>query len=101
MLSILLFGSECWSLTKLQSQKLERVDSSCLRSILVGRLSYRHANEHIGNSCGVATLSAYITANRLRWLEHVGRMEEGRLPHTVCHFTGYSLETVQLWHLTG
>ena len=33
-------------------------------------------------SCGVATLSAYITAaNRLRWLGHVGRMEEGRVPH--------------------
>ena len=36
---------------------------------------------HIRKSCGVATLSAYITANRLRWLGHVGRMEEGRLPH--------------------
>ena len=81
MLPILLFGSECWTLTKVQSQKLERVHSSCLRSILGVRLSDRHTNEHIRKSCGVATLSAYITANRLRWLGHVGRMEEGRLPH--------------------
>ena len=81
VLPILLFGSECWSLTKVQSQKLERVHSSCLRSILGVRLSDRHTNEHIRKSCGVATLSAYITANRLRWLGHVGRMEEGRLPH--------------------
>ena len=81
VLPILLFGSECWSLTKVQSQKLERVQSSCLRSILGVRLSDRHTNEHIRKSCGVATLSAYITANRLRWLGHVGRMEEGRLPH--------------------
>ena len=66
---------------KVQSQKLERVHSSCLRSILGVRLSDRHTNEHIRESCGVATLSAYITANRLRWLGHVGRMEEGRLPH--------------------
>ena len=62
-------------------EKLERVHSSCLRSILGVRLSDRHTNEHIRKSCGVATLSAYITANRLRWLGHVGRMEEGRLPH--------------------
>ena len=61
--------------------ELERVHSSCLRSILGVRLSDRHTNEHIRKSCGVATLSAYITANRLRWLGHVGRMEEGRLPH--------------------
>ena len=81
VLPILLFGSECWSLTKVQSQKLERVHSSCLRSILGVRLSDRHTNEHIRKSCGVATLSAYITANRLRWLGHVGRMEEGMLPH--------------------
>ena len=81
VLPILLFGSECWSLTKVQSQKLERVHSSCLGSILGVRLSDRHTNEHIRKSCGVATLSAYITANRLRWLGHVGRMEEGRLPH--------------------
>ena len=81
VLPILLFVSECWSLTKVQSQKLERVHSSCLRSILGVRLSDRHTNEHIRKSCGVATLSAYSTANRLRWLGHVGRMEAGRLPH--------------------
>ena len=75
VLPVLLFGSEC------ESQKLERVHSSCLRSILGVRLSDRHTNEHIRKSCGVATLSAYITAHRLRWLGHVGRMEEGRLPH--------------------
>ena len=70
VLPILLFGSECWSLTKVQSQKLERVHSSCLRSILGVRLSDRHTNEHIRKPCGVATLSAYITANRLRCSKH-------------------------------
>lgn len=81
VLPILLFGSECWALTKEQLQVLERVHTSCLRSILRVRLSDRHRNEHIRKSCGVATLSAYITATRLRWLGHVGRMERGRLPH--------------------
>ena len=81
VMPILLFGSECWALTKEQLQVLERVHTSCLRSILGVRLSDRHRNEHIRKSCGVATLSAYITATRLRWLGHVGRMMRGRLPH--------------------
>jgi len=41
VLPILLFGSECWSLTKKQLQMLERVHSSCLRSISGVRLSDR------------------------------------------------------------
>ena len=53
VLPILLFGRECWSLTKKQSQMLERVHSSCLRSILGVRLSDRHTNEHFKKSCGV------------------------------------------------
>jgi hypothetical protein len=81
VLPILLLGSQCWSLTKEQSQTLERVHTSCLRSILGVRLSDRHRNSHIRESCGIATLSAYITANRLRWLGHVGCLDKGRLPH--------------------
>jgi hypothetical protein len=34
LLPILLLGSECWSLTKEQSQMLERVHTSCLRASL-------------------------------------------------------------------
>jgi hypothetical protein len=57
-------------LTKEQTQMLERVHTSCLRGLVVlgVRLSDRHRNAHIRESCGIATLSAYITANRLRWL---------------------------------
>ena len=75
--------NDCDWLTKVQSQKLERVHSSCLRSILGVSLSDGHFNEHIRKPCGVATLAAYITANMLRWLGHVGRIQvqEGRFPH--------------------
>jgi hypothetical protein len=81
VLPILLFGSECWALSKKQSLMLERVHTSCLRSILGVKLSDRHTNSHVRASCGITTLSSLITANRLRWLGHVGRMEHGRLPH--------------------
>jgi hypothetical protein len=81
VLPILLFGSEWRSLTEEQSQMLERVHTSCLRNILGVRLSDRPRHTHISESCGTATLSAYFTANRLRWLGHVGRIDKGRLPH--------------------
>ena len=81
VLPILLFGSETWALSKEQSRMLERVHTSCLRSILEVKLSDRHSNAHVRSVCGIASLAAIITTNRLRWLGHVGRMEAGRLPH--------------------
>ena len=81
VLPILLFGSETWALSKKQSLMLERVHTSCLRSILGVKLSDRHSNAHVRSVCGIASLAAIITTNRLRWLGHVGRMEAGRLPH--------------------
>jgi hypothetical protein len=81
VLPILLFGSETWALTQVQSHVLERVHTSCLRSILGIKLSDRHSNAHVRAQCGSTTLAAIISANRLRWLGHVGRMEPGRLPH--------------------
>jgi hypothetical protein len=47
VLPILLFGSECWALSKKQSLMLERVHTSCLRSILGVKLSDWHTNAHV------------------------------------------------------
>ena len=81
VLPILLFGSETWALTKKQSLVLERVHTSCLRQILGVKLSDRHTNVQIRAQCGIVSLATILTAYRLRWLGHVGRMERGRLPH--------------------
>ena len=81
VLPFLLFGSETWALSKEQPLMLERVHTSCLRSILGVKLSDRHSNAQVRSVCGIASLAAMITTNRLRWLGHVGRMEAGRLPH--------------------
>ena len=81
VLPILLFGSETWALTKKQSLVLERVQTSCLRQILGVKLSDRHTNVQLRIQCGIMSLATILTAYRLRWLGHVGRMERGRLPH--------------------
>lgn len=81
VLPILLFGSETWALSKKQSLVLERVHTSCLRKMLGVKLIDKHTNVQIRAQCGVVSLAATLTAYRLRWLGHVGRMEHGRLPH--------------------
>jgi len=81
VLPILLFGSETWALRLEQSQMLERVHSSCLRSCLGVKLSDRHSNAYVRQQCRIVDLADITAAYRLRWLGHVGRMESGRLPH--------------------
>ena len=81
VLPILLFGSETWALSKKQTLVLERVHTSCLREMLGVKLSDRHTNAQIRAQCGIVSLANILTAYRLRWLGHVGRMERGRLPH--------------------
>ena len=80
VLPILLFGSETWALTQKQLLMLERVHTSCLRRILGVRVCDRHRNVHVRGVCGIASLAAILRAYRLRWLGHVCRMDEGRLP---------------------
>ena len=90
VLPVLLFRSETWALTKELSPMLERVHTSCLRSILGVKLSDRHSNAHVRSVCGIASLPA---TNRLRWLGHVGRMEPGRLPNVALFSSLYEVST--------
>lgn len=67
-------------LTKKQTERLECVHSSCLRQLLHVRLYDRHRMVNIRKQCGTVSLAAHLAAARLRWLGHVVRMDEGRIP---------------------
>jgi hypothetical protein len=45
------------------------------------RLSEKHRLVDIRQQCGTVSLQEHLTAARLRWLGHVVRMDEGRIPH--------------------
>lgn len=45
------------------------------------RLSDRHRLVDIRKQCGTVSLADHLSAARLRWLGHVVRMDEGRIPH--------------------
>jgi hypothetical protein len=78
---VLLFGSESWALTALQTQRLEVVHSDCLRQILNVRRTDRHSRQHLWDLCGTVSLADQLKAYRLRWLGHVLRMGEERYPY--------------------
>jgi hypothetical protein len=80
VLPTLLFASETWALTQKQTERLECVHSSCLRQLLHVCLSDRHRLVDIRKQCGTVSLADHLRAARLRWLGHVVRMDEGRIP---------------------
>ena len=85
VLGVLLYGAETWPAKRDNSRKLEVFHNRCLRSIL-GISTSRQRSERI-SSVQVSqmfgmeeSLEDYVSASRLRWLGHLARMDESRLP---------------------
>ena len=85
VLSTLLYGSESWTLYTRQEHRLNMFHLCCLRRNL--GISWQ---DHIPNTkvlARVGSLSMYalLTKRRLRWLGHVTRMHDGRLPKDILY----------------
>jgi hypothetical protein len=84
VLSVLLYASETWALTKSDVQKLEVFQMSALRRIAGISLAQRLTNVAVRDTCGgQPTVESSIRKRRLRWLGHVARMPAGRLCNSV------------------
>ena len=88
VLGVLLYGSETWTTKRDATRKLEVFHNRCLRGI-AGITSAQQRAEYI-SSVQVArqlgmeeSLEDLIVARRLRWLGHVARMEDQRLPKKI------------------
>ncbi|EYC02451.1 hypothetical protein Y032_0100g3310 [Ancylostoma ceylanicum] len=67
VMPIILYGSETWTLLKLDLNKLETFQMRCLRQILGISILSRIRNEHIRDSCGQKpTVEEQIRIQRLR-----------------------------------
>lgn len=88
VLSVLLYGAETWTLKAPQVRRLNSFHNRCVRSI-VGVTRYQQWKQRIStrrvtSAFGMQeTISDLIMDQQLRWLGHVGRMEEERLPKRV------------------
>uniref|UniRef100_H3A9V8 Reverse transcriptase domain-containing protein n=1 Tax=Latimeria chalumnae TaxID=7897 RepID=H3A9V8_LATCH len=92
VIPILLYGSEYWSMRKVDEQKILTTEMSWLRGILGVSRMQRIKNDIRRILLGQeTTLIQKIPERRLRWFGHVSRMETARIPfmalHTEAHGT--------------
>ena len=86
----LLYGSESWTLTEAEEDKLESVQMRMLRSIMRISLKDHKTNIEIREQAGVASIGYLIRWGRLNWYAKVMRMLEERWPRQV--LCGYLME---------
>jgi hypothetical protein len=83
---ILLYGSECWTIRKIDEHRILVAEMSWLRRIAGITRLQKIRNEEIRAILNVkTTLIDNITERRLRWFGHVERMSSERLPHRALH----------------
>ena len=85
-LSTLLCDAEVWPLTGRLSKKLEAAHHRWLRGIL--GIAWRNTvtNEEVRKTTGQIRLEKVIRERRMRWLGHVTRMDEVRIPKQALHW---------------
>ena len=84
VLSLMLYGCECWALTKADLARLEATHNACVRTIC-GMTMWHHKTfkvsmEDLFKKSRIAPLQDWLHCRQLQWLGHVARMDESRLP---------------------
>ena len=80
VLTALLYGSESWVTYRCQLRLLERFHQRCLRTILNIHWSEFVTNVEVLEQSKLTSIEAMLLKSQLRWLGHVSRMEDHRLP---------------------
>ena len=80
VLSTLLYGSEAWTLYAHQERRLNAFHMRNLRRLLSVTWQDRVSNKDVLAQAGMTSMFATLSQRRLRWLGHVCRMEDGRIP---------------------
>ena len=63
-------------------RKLDQIDMCCLHRIARVRWQDKIPNTEVLQICGVTGVEAFIMSAQLRWVGHVMRMDDTRLPKT-------------------
>ena len=83
VLSTLLYSSESWTLYTRKERRLNKFHLRCLRRILGISWQDHIPNTEVLARAGSLSMYALLTKRRLRWLGHVTRMHDGRLPKDI------------------
>ena len=80
VLAVLLYGSETWNCTAADIKRLESFHNRCLRCMFgISKLTH-FTNFDLRKLTGQQTIQSKMMTNRLRWLGHVMRMQDDRMP---------------------
>ena len=85
VLSTLLYASEAWTLYSKQEKRLSAFHMRCLRRILGISWQDHVTNNEVLQQAGMPSMPTLIRQRRLRWLGHVCRMEDGRIPKDILY----------------
>lgn len=80
VLSALLYGSETWTLYSRQEKRLNTFHLRCLRKILGITWSDKISNVEVLDQTILQSMTSILCMRRLRWLRHVKRMDDSRIP---------------------
>ncbi|XP_045101450.1 uncharacterized protein LOC123498409 [Portunus trituberculatus] len=80
VLSTLLYACETWTLYRNDIKNLERFQQTKLRQILKIPWECHTTNIEVLERASVTSVEATIIRHRLRWVGHVHRMDDSRLP---------------------
>ena len=85
VVSVLLYGSESWSTYARHERKLNAFHMRCLRNILGITWRDKVTNEAVLAHTGSKSMFQTLKVRRLRWLGHLRRMPDGRLPKDILY----------------
>jgi len=79
----LLYGYETWTLYRHQVRKLDQFHMRCLRSIARIKRRDKVPNTDVLRICDITGIEAMMLQAQLRWVGHVVRMPDIRIPKQV------------------
>ena len=80
VLSTLMYGSETWVPSAAHMKRLQAFIMGCLRVILGVTRWEKKRNTELCSMAGIERVEVMVMRRRLRWLGHVERMDDTRLP---------------------
>lgn len=87
VLSVLLYGSECWRVTQKDSQRLSGFHTKSLRKVCKIYWPTKITNEALYQKTGQHNIMAQIKQRRLRWFGHVARKDQSNITRTASKWT--------------
>ena len=87
VLSVLLYGAECWRVTQRDSQRLSVFHTSCLRKICRIYWPQKITNKELYQRTGQRDIFTAIMQRRWRWLGHVIRKDRDSITRTALRWT--------------